>query len=97
MNAMILLYWTKDIEPKIMTKLIDKLFGKIQKSNYGKYEYEIKGVLTKGEYIRPVRAVIIIKKEHHQKVIELFDTYGIKYRIFEIKVDSDLFKNKDFF
>jgi len=97
MNAMIFLYGMKDIEPKIMTKIIEKLFGKIQKSNYGKYEYEVKGVLSKGEYIRPVRAVVIVKKEYHQNVIDLFDAYRVRYRVFEIKVDSDLFKNKDFF
>lgn len=97
MDAMIFLYRTKDIEPKIMTKMIEKLFGKIQKSNYAKYEYEVKGVLPKGEYIRPVRAVVIVKKEYNQKVIDLFDAYRVRYRIFEIKVDSDVFKNKDFF
>ncbi len=97
MDAMIVLYTTKGIEPKKMTKIIEKLFGKIQKSNYGKYEYEVKGALPKEVYVRPLRAVLIVKKEYHKEVIDLFDTYGVKYRIFETKVDSDVFKNKEFF
>ena len=97
MDAMIILYRTKDIEPKFMTKIIEKLFGKVQKSNYGKYEYEVTGVIPKGAYIRPIRAVVIVKKEYHQKITELFDVYSVQYRVFGIKVDSDVFKNKDFF
>ena len=97
MEATIVLYTTKDIEAKATTKLHEKLFGKIQKSNYGRYEYEVKGILPDGAYVRPVRAVIIVKKEYHQKVIYLFDTYGVKHRTFNIKVDSDIFKNNKFF
>ncbi len=97
MQATIVLYTTKDIEAKATTKLHEKLFGKIQKSNYGRYEYEVKGILPDGSYARPVRAVIIVKKEYHQKVIDLFDTHGVKHRSFDIKVESDIFKNNEFF
>ena len=57
-----------------MTKVMEKLIGKTQKSNYGQYEYEVEGILPKGEYVRPVRAVLIVKKEQTQKVILAFRT-----------------------
>jgi len=97
MKAIIILYRTKDIEPKIVTKIIEKLFGKVQKSNFGKYAYEVKGVLPKESYIRPVRAVIIVKKECHQMVLDLFDVHRVRYRVFEIQVNPRVFKNKGFF
>ncbi|GEM_PF-2622618 len=97
MEATIVLYTTKNIEAKTTTKLHEKLFGKIQKSNYGRYEYEVKGILPGGAYVRPVRAVIIVKKEYYQDVIDLFDAYGVKHRSFNIMVNSDIFKNNNFF
>ncbi|KXA92136.1 hypothetical protein AKJ65_07995 [candidate division MSBL1 archaeon SCGC-AAA259E19] len=97
MIGKIILYTTKETEPKTVTKIHEKLFGKIQKSNYGRYEYEVEGILPKDGYVRPVRAVIIVKKEHHQKVTELFDSHDIKYRVFEIKVNLEVFKKEEFF
>ena len=75
---------------------MEKLIGKTQKSNYGQYEYEVKGILPKGEYVRPVRAVLIVKKEQTQKVIDLFELYGIRYRGFEIKLDIKDFEKSQF-
>lgn len=96
MQAWIFLYGTKGVAPKIMTKVMEKLIGKIQKSNYGQYEYEVKGILPKGDYIRPVRAVLIVKKEYLQKVVNLFELYKIRYRIFEIRLENDDFQKSRF-
>lgn len=97
MEALIFLYRTKDIEPRIMTKLMDRLYGKMQKSNYGKYEYEVKGILPEEGYIRPVRAVLIVKKRYNQQVVDLFNTYGLRYRVFKIKLEASDFQKKAFF
>ncbi len=79
-----------------MTKVMEKLFGKTQKSNYGQYEYEVKGILPKGEYVRPVRAVLIVKKENVQKVVDLFELYKIRHRVFEIRLENDDFQKSQF-
>jgi hypothetical protein len=97
MQASLFLYNMKDVEPKIRTKLHEKLFDRTKKSNYSSYAYEIKGILTKGEYIRPVRAVLIIKKEYAHRIADLFDTNGIRYRLFEINISSRDFKKSSFF
>ena len=97
MQASLFLYNMKDVEPKIRTKLHEKLFDRTKKSNYSSYAYEIKGILTKDEYIRPVRAVLIIKKEYAQIIAELFETNGIRYRLFEINIPSRDFKKPSFF
>lgn len=97
MEATLVLYTTRKIEPKVATKIYETLFGKIQKSNYGRYEYEVKGIFPDDSYVRPVRAVIIVKKEYHQQVIELFDKYGVGHRSFDIVVQPGIFKNNEFF
>ena len=97
MQANLFLYNMKDVEPKIRTKVHEKLFDRSKKSNYSSYAYEIKGILTKGEYIKPVRAVLIIKKEYARRIVDLFDTNGIRYRLFEINIPSRDFKKSSFF
>ena len=97
MQAWIFLYVTKGVEPKIVTKMMEQLFGKSQKSNYGQYEYEINGILSKGDYIRPVRAVLIVKDEHMHKVVELFEMNKIRNRIFEIKLELEDFEKSQLF
>ena len=51
----------------------------------------------KDDYIRPVRAVLIVKKEYARRIVDLFDTNGIRYRLFEINVPSRDFKKSSFF
>ena len=97
MQANLFLYNMKDVEPKIRTKVHEKLFDRSKKSNYSSYAYEIKGILTKGEYIKPVRAALIIKKEYARRIVDLFDTNGIRYRLFEINIPSRDFKKSSFF
>ena len=97
MQASLFFYNMKDVEPKIRTKVHEKLFDRTKKSNYSSYAYEIKGILTKGEYIKPVRAVLIIKKEYARRIVDLFDTNGIRYRLFEINIPLRDFKKSSFF
>ena len=97
MHASLFFYSAKGIETRIKTKVLVRLFGKMQKSNYAQYKYEIKGILPEGGYIRPVRAVLIVKKKYTQDVIDIFDLYGIKFRIFEVILRSDEFKKYLFF
>jgi len=97
MHANLFFYNAKGIETRIKTKVLVRLFGKMQKSNYAQYKYEVKGVLPEGKYIRPVRAVLIVKKKYTQDVIDIFDLYGIKFRVFEVILRSDEFKKYLFF
>ncbi|MBU4374236.1 MAG: hypothetical protein KKA79_03375 [Nanoarchaeota archaeon] len=85
----------KNVEPKIITKLLEQLFGKMKKSNY-KYEYKVEGKIPKGEYVKPVRSVVIVKKKHVQELSELFDLYNIAYRVREIKLEDGDFEKRQF-
>lgn len=97
MNVIIFLYRTTGVEPRLLTKMTVQLFGKEQQSNYGRYKYEIEGMIPKGEYIRPIRAVVIVKEKYLKDTMEIFNSYGIEYRYFRIQLMKKDFKNGDFF
>jgi len=97
MKGIIFLYRTKGIEPRLIAKMNALMFGKEQQSNYGKYKYKIEGVVPKGGYIRPTRAVVIVREQYFEDIKKLFDSYGIEYRSFKIELKKVDFKNRNFF
>ena len=96
MKAWIVFYDMKRTEPKTRTKILEELFGKSKQSNYGQYHYNIKGKIPPGEFIRPVRAAVILKKKYVKDVSTFLNSYKIKHRICEIKVQKEDFKKKKF-
>ena len=97
MKGIIFLYRTKGLAPRLVTKMNSQLFGKKQQSNYGKYKYDVEGIIPKGSYIRPIRAVVIVKEEVEDDIKKVFDSYGIKYRTFRIVLRESDFKKHGFF
>ena len=97
MNGIIFLYRTTGVEPRLLTKMTVQLFGKEQQSNYGKYRYEVKGMIPKGGYIRPIKAVVIVNEQYLEDAKKIFGSYGIDYRYFEIQLRKSDFKKGDIF
>lgn len=96
MRASLFVYNAKNIDPKLKPRINEKLFDSFKKSNYGNYEYKTKGILKKGEYIRPVRAVIIVKEKYTEAIADLFMSFGIKYWSFEILINPGEFEKSSF-
>ena len=94
MKSIIFLYRTKGVEPRSLTKMNVQLFGKEQQSNYGKYKYDVEGIIPKGEYIRPIRAVVIVKEQYSENIRKIFELYGIEYRSFKIELKEFDFKER---
>lgn len=97
MEAILIFYDMKNVEPKKRTKLLETLFGKVQQSNFGNYSYQTKSILPDGSYIRPVRASLIIKKRYTPAVEKLFTENAILYKKFVILVAPDDFEKKEIF
>ena len=95
MQAWVFFYKMKELELKKKTKMLEQLFGKIQKSNYGRYQYQIKGILPKGSYVRPIRSAVIVKKRYVSKVSRFFDSYQVKYKVYEIKIFNEDFEKNN--
>ena len=88
MKGIIFLYRTKGVEPRSLTKMNVQLFGKEQQSNYGKYKYEIDGMIPKGEYIRPIRAVVIVREQYSENIRKVFDQYFENLKIKDINTNN---------
>ena len=97
MEAVVIFYDMKNIEPKKRTKLLDTLFGKQQQSNFGKFSYQVNGILPEGSYIKPIRATVIVKKRYLQAIRKLFDENAILYKTFTILVQKEDFEKKEIF
>jgi len=97
MLASLFFYNMKHVEPRIRTKINETLFDRSKKSNYSSYIYKNQGILNQHNFIRPVRAVLIVKKEYTKKIMDVFDSYGVNYRLFEIKIPAKEFKKSGFF
>ena len=74
-----------------------ELFGKEQKSNFGRYSYSMGGKIPAGDYIRPLRAVVIVKEQFSNDAKKVFEKYGITYRSFKIEIMESDFKIQNFF
>ena len=97
MEAVLIFYDMKAVEPKKRTKLLGILFGKRQQSNFGSYSYQTKPLLPEESYIRPVRAALIVKKRYAQVVEKLFTENTILYKKYSILVVPEDFKKKENF
>ena len=96
MQAWVFFFTIKELDPKVRTKVRAQLYGKKQQSNYGRYHYQIKGLIPEKSYIRPVQSVLIVRKRYVQKLLKFFESNCVKYRFFEITLDRSDFEKKPF-
>lgn len=96
MQAWVFFFTIKELDPKIRTKVRAQLYGKKQQSNYGRYHYQIKGLMPENSYIRPVQSVLIVKKRYVQKLSKFFESNHVKFRCFEISIDRSDFEKSPF-
>jgi len=61
-----------DLEPAQRTRLFRRLYGWQDKSQYGRYEYQRRGLLGKIGYVPIIRGVFIVKAADKKKVLRFF-------------------------
>jgi len=61
-----------NLKPAERTKLFRRLYGWVDKSQYGRYEYHRAGLLGEIGYIPVIRGVFIVKREDKRKVLKFF-------------------------
>ena len=79
----IVVYKFKKIEPKTRLQFNRELYGFIDYSNKGKYHYHREGILSKDDYEKLSRGVLLIKKKLNA-VLEHLKRYNADYRVFKI-------------
>lgn len=90
MQAKLMCYTLGKSNHKERSKLKRELFGYTDKSKNGKYEYHREGLLQKIKHLRPIRSVIITKKEDVNKVRNILNKYGATINIFDVILKKQL-------
>jgi len=60
----------KELPSGVKSRLLQKLWGYKDKSNFGKYTYKREGLLDKIPHISPTRGVIIVRGKDYKKIFE---------------------------
>jgi hypothetical protein len=60
----------ENLSGKEQSKMTRELFGYQDKSNYGKYSYTRKGLLSDLPYYSPMRSVLVVRKQDGGRIIE---------------------------
>jgi len=71
-------------KPTTRTKLHRELYGYIDISNHGKYTYPREGLLAKINGQRIMDAVLLITKQHTNKIIKLLQKHGARTHLFNL-------------
>jgi hypothetical protein len=75
----IICYSLGKIEPKKRLKFHQELYGHIDRSNHGKYEYQRKGILTGIKYKKPLDSTLIVPRANAAKIKKHLRRYQAKY------------------
>lgn len=90
MKGKLICYTLGKSSHKERSKLKRELFGYIDKSNNTQYQYQRKGILDQIPHTRPIRSVIITKKEDFMMVYNVLKKYGAKAYIFDVVLKKPL-------
>lgn len=73
---------------KVLVKRL--LFGYTEYSNYGKYTYKRKGILEEIPYFKLTKAVVVVKPQDQNKVINVLKKVGAKYDVLDIELKKSM-------
>lgn len=92
MKAKLVCYTLGSISSTLRNKFKRELLGYKDYSNRGKYSYQRGGFLSEIPYYRPIRSVIVVRLQDENKIISFLTKYKAKYNIFDVTIESSLFK-----
>jgi len=79
----------------IMNRFCRQFYGYLDRSNNYEYQYHRKGFLDDFQYIKPLRGVIVVKKEASEKIISFLESYNAEIYARDIILqDEDINKLK---
>ncbi len=79
----ILIYGFKSISPKKRLEFNRKLYGYLDHSNFGCYNYFRKGILKPKTFERLAKSVVLMN-EKPKDLIKFLKSYKANYRIFKV-------------
>ena len=90
MKAKLVVYELSDLDQYHKVLVNRTLFGYLDNSNKGSYQYRRKGILDEISHFRLLRGAIIVKDKDQKKVILALKSHKIKPQVFDISVKSSM-------
>ena len=81
-----------------MNKFCRQFYGYLDRSYNSQYKYQREGFIERFPYIKPLRGVIVVKKEDAKEIISFLNSYDAEIYardIILIKEDKDKLKSID--
>ena len=94
MKAKLIVYNMSKLDQYHRVLVNRALFGYIDNSNKGQYQYKRKGVLADIPSFRILKGAVIIKTEDQSKVSSVLRKGKVEYNIYDIVVNQSMLKNK---
>ncbi len=79
----------KGIGRKEQAKIYRKLYGYTSSSNYGKYHYDVKGILDSFPHIRYEDGNILVREEDFPALKEFLDSNNTVYRTWRVILEKE--------
>lgn len=89
MKARLICYTLRNADHQARSKFKREFFGYVDKSNNNQYKYHRKGLLTDVPHSKPIRSIVIVKKEDEAKVVRFLKKFKAKIRAYWIIIDKN--------
>lgn len=86
MKAKLIVYELSDLDQYHKVLVNRALFGYMDNSNKGAYQYERKGILDKIKHLRLLKGAIIVEIKNQKKVVSVLKKHKVKPGVFDIGI-----------
>lgn len=90
MKAKLITYELSGLDQYHKVLLNRALFGYLDNSNKGAYQYKRKGILDKIPNFRLPKGALIVKDEDQNKILIILKKHKAKYKLFDISVKQSM-------
>jgi len=90
MDAKLIVYELSNLDQYHKVLVNRALFGYIDNSNKGAYQYKRKGILSEMRHVRLLRGVVIVRPGDKNKIINTLNKHGVKSKVFNIAVKQSM-------
>ena len=90
MKAKLIVYELSDLDQYHKVLVNRTLFGYLDNSNKGAYQYRRKGILDKIPHLRLLRGAIIVKNKDQSKILLALKSHKVQPKVFEIGIKKSI-------
>lgn len=93
MKAKLVTYKISNLDQYHKVLVNRALFGYIDNSNNGSYQYRRKGILAEIPNLRILKGAIIVRKNDQKKITSILKKYKAEYKVFDIIIKQSMLQD----